>query len=474
MIEVFDGRVERAVVHMGARLREWWGDDAGFRSLDGRAPVDSVENRAKLARFTLSMSGGFLSIGLVVLIVARLAGTELREQRFWPAIVVSVLGLTVVFPFVYVLILRLPLRLIHSIVPMATVMVISMGFLIGPDLPEAVIIGLVIASVVVAVAMQRNAALVHLAHLGAGYLVLISIQDGHPNPAALGLGIFGGVILIAVAVGSLVDRTRELARAEHAANAQLETAREELAALNRDLAARVREQVEEVARLTQLQGFLPAPVVEAVLTGGQDLLEPHRGEISVFFCDLRGFTRFASASPPEEVDELLRAYFELLGEALHRHEATVGAFTGDGLMAFFNDPLPCEDPAHRAIQMALELQHPIDELLASPRRRGHDLGFGVGIAMGYANIGMIGFEGRRDYTALGPVVNLAARLCAEAPAGGIWLDGRAAIAVEEDIVTGEPVEMMLKGFDRIISAHPVVVDWDAELRTGERTDQSAT
>ena len=148
----------------------------------------------------------------------------------------------------------------------------------------------------------------------------------------------------------------------------------------------------------------------------------------------------------------------------------MGAFTGDGLMAFFNDPLPCEDPAHRAITMALELQGPMDELLASPRRRGHQVGFGVGIALGYANIGMIGFEGRRDYTALGPVVNLAARLCAEAPAGGIWLDARAAIAVEDDIVTGEPIEMMFKGFDRIIAAHPVVVDVDVELPADLRAD----
>ncbi len=154
------------------------------------------------------------------------------------------------------------------------------------------------------------------------------------------------------------------------------------------------------------------------MSGDPRLLEPHRGEIAVLFCDLRGFTPFVASSQPEEVHELLDAYFEALGEHAQRHGATVGAFTGDGLMAFFNDPLPVPDPAHRAVALALDLQGPVRDLLERWRHVGHDIGFGVGIAMGYANIGMIGFEGRRDYTALGPVVNLAARLCAEAPADG--------------------------------------------------------
>jgi class 3 adenylate cyclase len=133
----------------------------------------------------------------------------------------------------------------------------------------------------------------------------------------------------------------------------------------------------------------------------------------------------------------------------------VGAFTGDGMMAFFNDPLPVEDPCGKALAMALELQDPVHALLARWRRVGHDVGFGVGIAMGYANIGMIGFEGRRDYTALGPVVNLAARLCAEGPHDGILLDPRAAVAVDGQVELGEPIALELAGFERTIEAFPV-------------------
>ena len=150
----------------------------------------------------------------------------------------------------------------------------------------------------------------------------------------------------------------------------------------------------------------------------------------MLFCDLRGFTAFATASQPEEVHEMLDGYFGVLGEHAQRHGATVGAFTGDGLMAFFNDPIPVADPACKALDLALELHEAVDELLGRWQRVGHDIGFGVGIALGYANIGMIGFEGRKDYTALGPVVNLASRLCAEAPSGGILLDPRASVAVE--------------------------------------------
>jgi class 3 adenylate cyclase len=127
-------------------------------------------------------------------------------------------------------------------------------------------------------------------------------------------------------------------------------------------------------------------------------------------------------------------------------------------MAFFNDPLPVPDPACRALEMALELHRAMDQLLARWQRVGHEIGFGVGIALGYANIGMIGFEGRRDYTALGPVVNLASRLCAEAPSGGILLDPRAGVAVEGKIDLGEPVLVHLKGFERTIEAVPVLHD----------------
>jgi class 3 adenylate cyclase len=176
----------------------------------------------------------------------------------------------------------------------------------------------------------------------------------------------------------------------------------------------------------------------------------------VLFCDLRGFTAFSSGAQPEEVHELLDAYFALLGEHAQRYHATIGAFTGDGMMAFFNDPLPVDDPCGKALDMALDLQEPVHALLARWRKVGHEVGFGVGIALGYANIGMIGFEGRRDYTALGPVVNLAARLCAESGSCGILLDPRAAVALEGRVRVGDPVPVHLKGFERTVEAFPVL------------------
>jgi class 3 adenylate cyclase len=264
------------------------------------------------------------------------------------------------------------------------------------------------------------------------------------------------VLLVGLTVGRLVDRMKDLSHSQRAANAAAEAARCELAELNRTLESRVAEQVGELERLGELERFLPSAVVDAVVSDARDLLEPHRAEIAVLFCDLRGFTAFASGAQPEEVHELLDAYFALLGEHAQRHHATVGAFTGDGLMAFFGDPVPVEDPAARALAMARELQGPVECLLARWRKVGHEVSFGVGIALGYANVGMIGFEGRRDYTALGPVVNLAARLCAEATQGGILLDPRAAVAVEDtDVELDEPITLHLKGFDRTIDAFPV-------------------
>ncbi len=179
---------------------------------------------------------------------------------------------------------------------------------------------------------------------------------------------------------------------------------------------------------------------------GQPLLEPHRKEISVFFCDFRGFTAFAANAQPEEVLGVLGDYFDLLGVLINQYQATVGAFTGDGLMAFFNDPLPCDDPALRAITMAVEFRTAMESQIQSWTRKGYQLGFGVGITLGYANLGMIGFEGRRDYSALGPVVNLSARLCGEAKSGQILIDQRAHGASHDRIHVEEGVSVVLKGF----------------------------
>jgi class 3 adenylate cyclase len=436
-------------------FRRVLGSDWGFRSLDGHAAVDSPENREVLARFAILMAGAYLVLGNVVLLMVAAYQPDLPGLHLARALAIGLGSLAVLVPSVFLAFRRLPLPLVHLVLPVATTMIVVEGFALGSLGTEAVALGLCITTIEVSIATTRVATLMHLCHLGAGYLLLVSIQPGHPNPAARFVGIFGGVVVVGVAVGRLVDRVRQLALSERAATERATAAQEQLAVLNATLEVRVSEQVAELDRLSELERFLPSAVVDAVVGDARELLEPHRSEIAVLFCDLRGFTAFSTAAQPEEVHELLDAYFAVLGEHAQRHGATIGAFTGDGMMAFFNDPLPVEDPCGRALAMAQELQVPVHALLARWRRVGHDVGFGVGIALGYANIGMIGFEGRRDYTALGPVVNLAARLCADGPYDGILLDPRAAVAVDGRVPLGEPVAMHLPGFERTIEAFPV-------------------
>src|SRR4051812_43157796 len=190
---------------------------------------------------------------------------------------------------------------------------------------------------------------------------------------------------------------------------------DELTAWNRDLEARVEEQVDEIERMSRLRRFLSPQLAELIVdSGDESFLESHRREIVVVFCDLRGFTTFAEASEPEEVTTVLREYHDALGDLIHRFEGTLERFTGDGLMVFFNDPVPCDDAPLRAIRMALAMRDRVQGLAESWTRRGFDLSLGVGLAQGYATLGRIGFEGRFDYAAIGSVTNLAARLCSDA------------------------------------------------------------
>jgi adenylate cyclase len=176
----------------------------------------------------------------------------------------------------------------------------------------------------------------------------------------------------------------------------------------------------------------------------------------VVFCDLRGFTSFAETAEPEEVMEVLGEYLSALGTIIYRFEGTLERFLCDGLLVVFNDPIPCPDGAARAVRMALAMRDCVTDLAQRWRKRGHDLGFGVGIAQGYATLGTIGFEGRLEYTAIGTVPNLAARLCAEAKSGQILISQRALNAVE-DLVETEPFgELALKGLARPMPAHQVL------------------
>src|SRR5437667_5940991 len=221
------------------------------------------------------------------------------------------------------------------------------------------------------------------------------------------------------------------------------------------LVSRVAEQVEELQRVERLRRFL-APQVAQVVAHDEGLLESHRREIAAVFCDLRGFTAFSEVAEPEEVMGVLREYHDALGALVFEYEATLERFAGDAILAFFNDPVPCPDPAARAVRMAVAMRERVSELVAGWRKRGYDLDFGVGIALGYATPGRIGFAGRSDYGAVGTVVNLAARLCAEAQGGQILLSERAHTLVE-DLVEAEPLAPLpLKGFLRPVKAVNVV------------------
>jgi adenylate cyclase len=231
--------------------------------------------------------------------------------------------------------------------------------------------------------------------------------------------------------------------------------RAELAAWNRELEDRVEEQVREIERMGRLRRFLSPQLAEVVMAD-EALLASHRREVVVVFCDLRNFTTFAETSEPEEVIGLLGEYHRLLGGIIDAHDGTLERFTGDGLMVIFNDPLDCPDAPERAVRMALAMRARVAELAEGWSRRGYALDFGVGIAQGHATLGRIGFEGRSDYTAIGSVTNLAARLCAEAAGRQILISQRVYAAIEEIVVADSVGELALRGFSRPARAYNVV------------------
>ena len=249
---------------------------------------------------------------------------------------------------------------------------------------------------------------------------------------------------------------------EQAAHLRAQTAA--LSELNRTLEQRVAEQVAEIERVSRLKWFLAPQVAESVVSAGDpQLLESHRRDVAIVFCDLRGFTALAETAEPEEVMQVLREYHAALGEIIHRFEGTLERFLGDGLMVLFNDPIPCPDPAMRAVKMAVSMRDRVMDLTNRWRMHGRDLGFGVGIAQGYATLGRIGFEGRFDYAAIGTVANLASRLCSEAKSGQILVTQRILTAVE-NIVEAEPLgQVSLKGLSQIVHVHDVRQLRNAEL-----------
>ena len=231
----------------------------------------------------------------------------------------------------------------------------------------------------------------------------------------------------------------------------------QLSDLNKTLERRVAEQVTQLERLGRLKRFFSSQLAELILSGdAEDPLKTHRREITVVYLDLRGFTAFAETSEPEEVMGVLHEYHAEMGQLILQHEGTLEHFAGDGMMIFFNDPLPIPNASERAIRMALSMRERVKDLTVKWRKLGYELDFGVGIAQGYATIGAIGFEGRWEYGAIGSVPNLAARLCGEAKPGEILVSQRLLGSVDERVEAEPAGELSLKGFHRPIAAHNIV------------------
>ena len=243
---------------------------------------------------------------------------------------------------------------------------------------------------------------------------------------------------------------------------ELQARTAELAELNRTLEARVTEQVEQLERVGRLRRYLSPQLADLIISSGDEsILENHRRQITVVFCDLRGFTAFAETAEPEEVMSVLSEYHAAMGALIHDYGGTLDRFAGDGLMVIFNDPLPQPDHAERAVRMACAMRDRAAEMAHGWRRQGHELGVGIGIAVGYATLGRIGFEGRSDYTAIGTVTNLAARLCGEAAAGQVVIHGRVHSIVEELVEAESLGELVLKGLHRPVAAFNVLSLRDA-------------
>ena len=277
--------------------------------------------------------------------------------------------------------------------------------------------------------------------------VILVTAKASPKDVVAGLDAGGDDYLTKpIDHGALVARVRAMLR--------IKALHDQVQEMNQGLEAKVQAQVGELERVGRLKRFLAPQLAQAIIsTGDEKILDNHRREVAAFFCDLRGFTSFSETAEPEDIMALLAEYHGAVGPLIRKYEGTLDRFTGDGMLVFFNDPLPCPDPAERAARLALEMRTAVEKLIPVWARRGHTLGFGIGMAQGYATLGRIGFEDRFDYTAIGAVINLAARLCADAKDGQILTTGRLALAIEGTIEMEDLGEHSVRGMSKPINVH---------------------
>jgi adenylate cyclase len=295
-------------------------------------------------------------------------------------------------------------------------------------------------------------------------VVMITASSGEEKLRALDAGA-DDFVMKPFDQAELLARVRSLIRIKQYHDTIRQQATE-LAEWNRELEKRVEEQVAQIDRMGRLKRFLSPQLADLIISSGDEsFLESHRCEITVVFCDLRGFVPFAETVEPEVTMTVLREYHTALGDLVFRFDGTLERFSGDGLMVFFNDPMPCPDASIRSVRMGVAMRNRVADLADGWRRSGHDLGFSVGIAQGYATLGRVGFEGRFDYAAIGTVTNLAARLCDAADAGQILVSQRVHAAVEDLVVSTQVSELQLKGFSRPITAYEIVGLDAARVRT---------
>ncbi len=259
-------------------------------------------------------------------------------------------------------------------------------------------------------------------------------------------------VLLKARVGACMEKKR-LRDAERELHATVAAQAEELHAWNTQLEQRVAQQVREVERLSLMQRFVPPQLVELIAAGGVELLKSHRRDISALFCDLRGFTSFAERSEPEDVMAVLAEMHNAVGPLIFEQGGTLSQFTGDGMMVFFNDPIPCNDHALRAVTLAIGMRERVAVLSEIWQARGHQLTLGVGVAAGYAPCGQIGFEDRFEYTAIGSVVNLAARLCGEAKGGEVLVSERIVSMLGKSLVAKRLADVELKGLAKPVATY---------------------